>query len=229
MPTPKLLACLTARLLLSGACFLLAACGDNQEPPAPTTSAVSSALAASAATEAQPTAGAEVDTLLPPPTPGEETPLQAPLANAPPIAVFARTLSKSELAAMLHTTVEQLEYANANTGLEDPILAGTPVMVPTGYQVFEDETLADIAANTGIAEAELRKSNGLNDGSIPLAAGTVLNLPPPKIVQEEITLADLAAAIEVPPERLLEANPYLAQMDPIPAGTMIILPSGSHD
>jgi LysM repeat protein len=245
MATPKIKTRLTAQLLLAGCCWLLAACSGSQETPTPTTAPTAATLApAPRVTVAidqlePPLAPADESTighfdepgpndqLEPPPTPDDETPLQSILDNVPQTIVVQQTLPKSKLAASLHTTVEQLQYANPD--LEDPVLAGKLIVVPSGYRVIGEETLAEIAASTGIAEAELRKSNELDGGNTPLAAGTTIQFPPQYVVQKDIALADLAALLGVSPEQLSAANPYLSQSDTVAANTLIVLPTVSND
>lgn len=218
MATPKWTPPSAAQLLLVGYSLLLAACGGNQETLTPTTAATVPVVVA--------TAAPAVIELELPPTPDDETPLQSILSNVPPAIVVKRTLLQSELAASLHTTVEQLQYANPD--LTDPVLEGKLIVVPSGYRVLGKETLAEIAAITGIAEAELRKSNGLGSDNTPLAAGTTIQFPSQYVVQKDIALADLAALLGVASEQLSATNPYLLQDDIVAANTLIVLPAVSN-
>lgn len=196
---------LASSLLIAG---LFAACNGPDSQPAPPASAV----------VATPDVG-----IAPPPPPSAEGPLQGSPVEIPEIWIVPSLVAKSDLAGYLKTTVEQLDWVNP--GLAERVAPGTLVVIPATYRVGAGESLAAIAAATGLSEAMLAAANPNLGAGGPLPEGTVLAMPPIMVMPESTSLSATAAQLNISGAALLSANPELAGSEAIDAGTVLFLPA----
>ena len=100
--------------------------------------------------------------------------------------------------------------------------AGTLLVLPPGYRVFQEQPLAAVAAETGLTVDTLLAANPGLDAATTLVTDTVLALPALYIVREALDLDAAADALGTPRETLLSANPAADEMlDP---GEVLVVP-----
>ncbi|MBX3050360.1 MAG: hypothetical protein KF753_02730 [Caldilineaceae bacterium] len=157
-----------------------------------------------------------------PPATADEELLTGPGEGTPDVYVPLAPISKAELAAFLKTTPSQLD--RLNPGLPDPVPADTLLTVPLDYITDGSETLASVAAATGLDEAILHQANRSLDPQTPLPPDTRLRMPRLFVVYRPTPLDDIAELLAKTPEDLRTFNPELAGTETVAAGTVLVVP-----
>lgn len=133
-----------------------------------------------------------------PPATADEELLTGPGEGTPDVYVPLTPIAKAELAAFLKTTPAQLE--RLNPGLSDPVPADTLLTVPLDYITGEGETLASVAADTGLDEGILRRANRSLDPQASLPPDSRLLMPRLFVVYQSTPLAEIAGILQVTSE-----------------------------
>lgn len=152
--------------------------------------------------------------------------MEEPLATQiPEIAstwIVPSSMTKQEVAVAVNTTVDGLDWFNQ--GLPDPVPAGTIVSISRQYYAEQNETLAAIAEQLGLAIEMLAIVNPTLDASTPLQKGTLVMVPKLYTVPEEVTLETAATTLHVSVQALQAVNPSLADKATVPANTLLVIP-----
>ena len=157
-----------------------------------------------------------------PPDTADEELLTGPGEGTPDVYVARAALAKTELAVFLKTTPAQLDRLNPE--LPDPIPADTLLTVPLDYITGEGETLAAVAAQTGLAETILRRANPTVGAQAILPTATRLLMPRLFVVYQSTPLNEITALLKTTPETLLTFNPEWVGVERIPADSVLVVP-----